>query len=91
MPAPLTAQQSALTISKRRPGNRQEVAAAAGAPAKAKARSALEGPPWPSAGADAPAGRPAWSDRLLRLHQGQVGGDHPARRTVSAPASTMTG
>ena len=59
MPVPLTAQQSALTMSKRRAGSRQEVAAAAGVPAGAKARSTLEGPPWPNAGADGPAGRPA--------------------------------
>jgi hypothetical protein len=59
MPAPLTAQQSALTLSKRRAGSRQEVAAAAIAPADAKARPALEGPPWPNAGADGPASRPA--------------------------------
>jgi hypothetical protein len=45
MPAPLTAQQRALTLSKRRADSRQEVAAAAGARADAKARSALEGPP----------------------------------------------
>jgi hypothetical protein len=59
MPAPLTAQQSALTLSKRRACSRQEVAAAAGAPAGAKARSALEGVAWPNARADGPAGRPA--------------------------------
>ncbi len=59
MPPPLTPQQSALTLYKRRAGSRQEVVAAAGAPAGAKARSGLEGPPWPNAGADGPAGRPA--------------------------------
>jgi hypothetical protein len=42
MPAPLTPQQNALTLSKRRAGSRQEVAAAAGAPPEAKARSGLE-------------------------------------------------
>jgi hypothetical protein len=51
MPAPLTAQQSALTLSKRQAGSRQEVAAAAEAPAGAKARSALKGPRWPISGA----------------------------------------
>jgi hypothetical protein len=41
MPSSLTAQQSALPMSKRRAGSRQKVAAAAGAPAEAKARSGL--------------------------------------------------
>ncbi len=47
MPAPLTAQQSALTMSKRRAGSRQEVGAAAGAQQKQKPDQhwkALHGP-----------------------------------------------
>jgi hypothetical protein len=54
MPASLSAKQIGLHMSKRRTGSRQKVAAAAGAPAAAKTRSGLEGPPWPNAGAEIP-------------------------------------